>query len=199
MADVDSGDILRLGCGLSLNGVYDVVGVWNVEITLTDPASWAAIIPRIQTWANNVYDDLKNTLSEDIGTNVISVANETQSTTLGAIEWNPTWAGVAVAEKTAPGVCAFGWARTYRPRVQIRKYFGVFTEADMADGSWNASVQEDVLAAMDYARAAQVIAVGFTFQAVAYNKVTGLFEYGVSSDVSAEPAYQRRRRRGRGS
>ena len=199
MADVNSGDVLRLGCGLSFEGIYDVVNVWNIEVTLADPQSWAGIIPRIQTWANNVYDDMKSTLVDSIGTNVISVANETQSTTLGAIEWNPTWAGLEASQATAPGVCCFGWARTYKPRVQIRKYFGVFSEANMTDGFWITGLRDDVQAAMDYARAAQVIAVGFTFQAVAYNRLLGTFEYGVSADTSAEPSYQRRRQRGRGS
>lgn len=199
MADVDSGDILRLGAGLSFQGIYDVVNVYHILADLDVGIDWAAATTYIQTYLDDLYDNIKVTLSDTIGTNVISVSNVTQLTTLGSIAWSPGWAGSEAGECTAPGVCCFTWARTYKPRVQIRKYFGVFGEANVVDGVWTAAVQNACIALMDEHRDAQVVSGPKTFQGVAYNRALQTYERGVSSDASAEPAYQRRRKRGRGS
>lgn len=199
MADVETGDILRLGCGLVYDGLYDVVNVWNVKTVLSAGRTWAQMIPLIQTWCNNVYDDLKATFSDEMGTGSISVANLTQITTLGAIPWSPSWGGTGAGDPTAAGVCLFAWARTYTPRVQIRKYFGVFAESNVTDGSFVVAAQEDAENAMDYAILSSEVATGMFIQAVAYNRTLGTYKTGVSVAVAPEPAYQRRRKRGRGS
>lgn len=199
MSDVNPGDILRLGAGLIYDGLYDVVGVWHVEVDDDSGLTWAQVTTSIQLWLDNVYDELKLTLSDQIGTGSVSVANVTQLTTLGSIPWSPTWGGAAAGDPTAAGVCLFAWNRTYKPRVQMRKYFGVFAESQVTDGFFVTAAREDAAAAMAYARAQASMGGNRTFQAVAYNTALGTFEYGVSTETSAEPAYQRRRKRGRGS
>ena len=199
MADVDNGDVLRVGAGLSYDGVYDVVNVWHILMQLDAGLDWATVSGYIQTYIDNCYDDLKTPLNDAIGTNVLSVSNATQLTTLGAIAWSPTWAGVESGEPTAAGVCCFTWGRTYKPRVQIRKYFGVFGEANVVNGSWHSNVRTAAEAAMTYHITSHAMAAGKTFLGVAYNRTLGTYEAAYSVDSSAEPAYQRRRKRGRGS
>jgi hypothetical protein len=199
MSDVNSGDILRLGGGLSFEGVYDVVNVWHVLAEHASGDSWPNIVPQLQDYMNNLYGDLKTPLNDQIGDNVITVANVTQDTTIGAIDWSPGWAGAESGESTAPGVCCFAWIRTYTPRVQIRKYFGVFGEANIVAGLWHSNVLSACTAAMEYHREPHFIGGGWTFTGVAYNRDLGTYVMGVSSDSAPEPAYQRRRKRGRGS
>lgn len=199
MADVDDGDILRLGAGLSFQGVYDIVNVWHVIVGLVTGKTWAESELPIQNYVDELYDFIKATLNDDMGTNVISVANVTQATTIGAIAYNPTWAGTEGGEPTAPGNCCFTWGRTYAPRVQIRKYFGVFGEAGMAAGVWNAGVQDACEDSMDWHIAERIPSAGWTMQGIAYNRALGTHEFAHSVGVAAEPAYQRRRKRGRGS
>ena len=105
----------------------------------------------------------------------------------------------ATGDPTAAGVCVFAWGRTYKSRVQIRKYFGVFDEGGITDGVWVAAVRADAQAAMDYAIAPHGVGNFTNIQAVAYNRALGTYEFAHSADTAAEPAYQRRRRRGRGS
>lgn len=199
MADVDSGDVLRLGAGLIYDGLHDIVNVYHILVTAAAGLTWATMTPLIQTYINDLYDHLKVTLHEDIGTGSISVSNPTQLTTLGAIAWSPTWAGQTAGDPTASGVCCFAWGRTYKPRVQLRKYFGVFSEASVAGGFWVAAVQDACEGLMDEHVAEADMGGGTFFQGVAYNRTLQTFEKGVSTDKAAEPAYQRRRKRGRGS
>lgn len=199
MADLDSGDILRIGCGLSFEGIYDVVNVFYVIADLDAGINWAAVTGFVQDWADEVYDNIKATLSDTMSTNTISVANITQVTTLGAIAWSPTWGGSEGGEQTPPGVSCFAWARTYKPRVQIRKYLGVFGEVNLVDGHWSTAVQTACGLFMDDVIKVTTMGTNKTFQGIAYNREFGTHEFGVSTDVSAEPAYQRRRKRGRGS
>lgn len=199
MADVNDGDIVRIGAGLLYDGIYDVVNVWHVRVDTAGGATWAELSTDIQAWLNSLMADLKDELVDGIGTGAISVSNVTQLTTLGSIPWSPTWAGAQVSDPTAAGVGCFAWARTYKPRVQIRKYFGVFSEAGITGGFWIAAVQDACEAAMDYAIAERALGGDRTFQAVAYNRTLETTEIGRSVAVAAEPAYQRRRKRGAGS
>lgn len=199
MADVNDGDIIRVGAGLVYDGLYDVVNVWHILATMVTGISWATLTTLLQDYLDDIYDNIKTPLNDEIGTGAISVANVTQVTTLGAIPWSPGWAGVESGEPTAAGVCCFTWARTYKPRVQIRKYFGVFGEVNVSTGSWTTAVQNACKAAMDYHIAEQEMNENVDFQGVAYNRLLDTYEVAYSSDVSAEPAYQRRRKRGRGS
>lgn len=199
MADVDTGDILRLGALMSFEGVYDIVNTFHIRVTDGGGIDWAAAVTRIQLYLDELYDEIKASLSDAVGSNVISVANITQLTTLGTIAWSPTWAGTGAGDYTAPGVCLFAWGRTLTPRVQIRKYFGVFPEGSLTDGFFITAPRVAVQALMDIHIVPTLTAGGTLFQGVAYNRTTGTYKEAVSADTSAEPSYQRRRRRGRGS
>lgn len=199
VADVENGDVLRLGCGLIYDGLYDVVNVWHILCNLDVGIDWASATTFIQTYCDDLYDDLKAPLNDEMGTGSISVANVTQATTLGSIAWSPTWSGAEAGEATAAGVCCFAWARTYKPRVQIRKYYGVFGEVNVTTGSWTGTVQNACVASMTFHIASTQMAPSKFFQGIAYNRTLGTYQAGVSVAVSAEPAYQRRRKRGRGS
>lgn len=199
MSDVDSGDILRVGAGLVYDGLYDVVNVWHLLQESAAGQTWAATIVMVQSWLNSAYATLKTPLNDGIGTGSVAVANLTQATTIGVIPWSPSWAGAESGEPTAAGVCCFVWGRTYKPRVQLRKYFGVFGEVNVSTGSWTGTVQDACQDVMDYAIASRAINLFTKVQAVAYNRLLGTYQVAHSTDVAAEPAYQRRRKRGRGS
>lgn len=199
MAEIDNGDVLRLGAGLVFEGVYDIVNVWHVEVTAGGGIGYAAAVPDIQEYINDLYDNIKVILNDQMGVGSISLANVTQNTTFGAIPWSPGWAGSESGEQGPPGVCVFCWARTLRPRTQIRKYFGVFGEVRLASGVWDATARdncEDVMAAHI---ASFVATGGLTMVGVAYNYEFARATRALSVASSAEPAYQRRRKRGRGS
>lgn len=199
MADIDSGDILRVGAGLFYDSFHDVVNVWHIYQECGAGQTWAAGVSMIQFWLNAIYSEIDTPLSADIGTGDVSVQNLTQGTTLGTIAWSPTWSGGDAGDATAAGVCCFAWARTYKPRVQIRKYFGVFGEANVSGGVWTPTVRNACNAALLYAITPHTISAFSAVEAVAYDRLLGTYEFAYNVDTAAEPAYQRRRKRGRGS
>lgn len=199
MADVESGDILRLGAGMTLDGAYDIVNVFHILAEMDTGLTWAVITTLLAGYLDDLYDNIKTQLSDTIDSLAISVMNVTQVTTLGTIAWPAPWVGSDAGDPTAPGVCCFTWGRTYKPRVQIRKYLGVFGEANVAAGVWTATVRNACIALMDEHIARTDMGSNRFFTGVAYNRALLTYETAVSSDASAEPAYQRRRKRGRGS
>lgn len=199
MADVNPGDIVRLGAGMTFDTDYDVVNVYHVRYDGAVGTAWPAVITAAQTYLDVIYQALKVQLSNTMDSAAISVANMTQSTTTGSVAWPTPWVGSVAGDSTAPGVCCLAWGRTYTPRVQIRKYFGVFGESGLTGATWVGAVQAAALAAMVYHIAPQAVTGTWTLTGVAYNRTLGTATDAASADTSAEPTYQRRRRRGRGS
>lgn len=199
MAEIENGDVLRLGAGLVFEGVYDIVNVFHTLVTAGGGISYSTAVADVQEYINQIYDNVKVLLSDTIGVGTISLANVTQDTTFGAIPWSPGWAGSESGEQSPPGVCLFTWARTLRPRTQIRKYWGVFGEVRLASGVWDSTGRNACEAALSDHITAYASTGGLTLLGVAYNYLAARATEALSVASSAEPAYQRRRKRGRGS
>lgn len=199
MADVDPGDILRVGAGMTFDTDYDIVNVWHLLADNAAGTTWATCVSAVVAYMEVIYNGLEVQLNDHIDSSSITIANVTQATTIGSVAWGTPWQGDESGEPTAAGVCCFTWGRTYTPRVQIRKYFGVFGEVGMVDAAWSGTVRAACEAAMTYHIAPHLIAGGWTFTGVAYNRTLATYVEAVSVESSPEPSYQRRRRRGRGS
>ncbi|MCK4627326.1 MAG: hypothetical protein KAV00_18585, partial [Phycisphaerae bacterium] len=146
-----------------------------------------------------IYSNLTAYLSDEISPDNLTMQNVTQDTTFGAFAWSGWGGGTNVNEQTASGVCLFTWARTLKPRVQIRKYYGVFTEEGLTDGTWVSAVRNACNSAMvDHIQSFEG-SEGLVMLGVAYNRTLLTTTDALSTDTAEEPGYQRRRRRGRGS
>lgn len=199
MADIEVGDILRIGATLTLNTLFEVTNVFHVRVTAGAPLGYAAASSDIQEYMDEIYDNIKTYLSDEVATSYLTLANLTQATTFGAFAWSPTWSGVASDSQTAAGVSAFSWARTLKPRVQIRKYWGVFTEAAVDAGNFTTTVRVACSNALTDHIQSFAGSAGLTVLGVAYNRTLETTTDAISTDTSGEPGYQRRRKRGRGS
>lgn len=199
MADVENGDILRIGATWQLEGAYEITNVWHAKVVAGGGIPYAEAALDVQDYMADIYVQLEPRLSNDMVTDFLTLSNVTQDTTFGAIAWQGEIQGDIETPITAPGVCLFAWARTLKPRVQIRKYFGVFTEAEMDDGVWNGTVRGVADAAMVIHVQDYTGGPALTLKGVAYNREFGTHVEAISVATSGEPAYQRRRKRGRGS
>lgn len=199
MADFENGDIIRIAASLIYDLTEELVNVYHLRINDGGPFSWASMAPGLQDYMDGVMTTLDTELSTLISAGLLSVSNVTQSTVFGAIAWGAFSAGGAAGEPTAAGVTCFAFARTRKPRVQIRKYYGVFPQAAMVDGVWDAGVTGACGDSMDYHIAEQNPFAACDIQGVAYNRTLLTWEYGVTVSTNGEPSYQRRRRRGVGS
>lgn len=199
VAEIDNGDILRIGATWQFEGAYEVTNVWHAKVVAGGGITYAAGALDVQDYMADIYVQIEPRLSSSMLTDFLTLSNVTQDTTFGAIAWQGLIQGDVVSQVTAPGVTLFAWARTLKPRVQIRKYFGVFTEDDMVDGVWSGAVRAVADAAMVVHVQDYVGGPALTLRGVAFNRTLLTHVEAISVSTSAEPAYQRRRKRGRGS
>lgn len=199
MSDVDNGDVLRIGCSWVYNLTDEVTNVYHVLVTSGGAKDFADVIDDIQQYADLMYSDILARLKNNLRVDRISVANVTQNLVFGSINWDVTSAGGEAADALPSGVCLLAWGRTLKPRVQIRKYFGVFSEADMLAGVWSGGAISDAFDAMTKHITSQAMTDGLTVTGVAWNRTLETYTLATGVATADEPTYQRRRRRGRGS
>ena len=199
MANIENGDVLRIGATMSYENVFELTNVYHCLVTGGGDKAFSEIIDDIQEYMDAIMADIDTLLLDECRANYLSVANPTQGLVFGSIEWGAFAQGGASADPTAVGVCCLGYARTLAPRVQIRKYYGVFAETQMAAGLWSSAVRTAIVTLMGYHILPQTMTDGLVLMGVAFNRTLKTYQLGQSVTTSAEPTYQRRRRRGRGS
>lgn len=199
MADFEDGDIIRIGAVLTYDGSEDIVNVYHIRQNSGGDIAWSAMDGYLQIYMDALVATIDTEWSTLITAKELQVTNVTQLAVYGAIAWGTFSQGGAAGEPTASGVACFGFIRTRKPRVQIRKYYGVFPQGAMIDGLWDAGVTGAVGDSLDYHRGAQQVGGVPIFQGVAYNRTLLTYELGVTTNVRSEPGYQRRRKRGVGS
>lgn len=199
MADIENGDILRIGATWQYEGTYEVTNVWHVKVTAGGGIDYPAASLDIQDYMEAIYNDIDGALANDMITDYLTLANMTQLTTFGAFAWQNQLQGTLADALLAPGVCCFAWARTLKPRVQIRKYFGCYTIGNLLNGLFTAATLASVEAAMTTHIQSYALGPALTMIGVAYNRTLLTSTEAISVSSRAEPAYQRRRKRGSGS
>lgn len=199
MADFDVGDVVRLGCVMKFDELYDIVNVYHIEIIAGAGWAFAAATASIQAYVDLLYDSLTSFLPTALLPDRIQIKNMTQATIWGAIAWG-TWAGGEAVDQVLPlQVCCLGYGRTSISRVQIRKYFGPFTEGSQEDAFWTAAVRVACNDLMDDHIVNKEVAGSMTVKGCAYRPLPARVTFALTAATSAAPVIQRRRRPGRGS
>jgi hypothetical protein len=199
MADFDNGDIVRLAAVLRHNAADDIVNVWHVRIEAGGPMAFAAASQDFQEYVDGLYRPIVAYYSIVTLGDRIAAKNMTQSTVWAAFAWNPAFTGASGADRLPTQVAVLGWGRTQKSRVQIRKYFGPFTENNQIGGSWDGAITAAMSGVMSYHIGTQTMTNGLQLKGVAYNRTAGTYEYAVGATATSNPVIQRRRRRGRGA
>lgn len=199
MAEIDNGDVLRIGCAWIYDSSYEITNVYHTLVTAGGAKDFVDIIDDVQEYVDALYTNMDTMIVNDQVVDRISIANVTQDLIFGSINYGVLAAGGSAGAPTAAGVAVLAWARTQKSRVQIRKYLGVCSTAQMVDGAWGGPIQSAAYDDMLYHIDANVLTDGLTLMGVAWNRT--LLTYTVATGVATagEPAYQRRRKRGRGS
>lgn len=199
MAEIDNGDILRIGATWEFEGVFEITNVYHAKVTAGGGVTYAVGALDIQEYLEDISTELIPLLSDEMHTDYLSLSNVTQDTTFGAIAWKNPLQGQAADTAVPPGVCLFAWGRTIKPRVQIRKYFGVHTEVSLIDQGWSSAARADANDAMAIHVLDWALGANLELKGVAYNRTLLTDTEAISVSTAQEPAYQRRRKRGRGS
>lgn len=199
MADVETGDILRVAAVMRISEISDIVNTWHLRVSAGGGIAWAEASLDIQEYMDDLYAYLTTYITDEQEADHLEMVNMTQDTTYGSFAWDTWTGGTNVNDPTAWQVSALGFVRTYKPRVQIRKYLGVFTDDQMTDGMWGSTLRSAIINMMTYHQGSQAMTQSLTLKGVAYNATAGTYQNGVSTSCSAAPVIQRRRRPGTGS
>lgn len=199
MADINDGDVIRIAGVMQLDLVHEITNVWHVLVEAGGPMTFAAATSDFQEYMDLMFFDLDTRITDHQTVDRLEIQNVTTLDVFGSVDWGTFAAGGSAADHVALGVCAFAWGRTRTPRVQIRKYMGVFTETDIIDGVWQAALVADMQTMMDDHITSNTMSGGLELKGVAWNRDTSTYTEATSAAVAPEAAYQRRRKRGRGS
>lgn len=196
---VQPNDILEASARSEFNGTEDVVNVFQFRNNGVAPMADQAAIDDIIEILEIVYNLINAGLTLLQLYRDIRVRNVTQGLVYGTFPWATLVSGGSAVNPTAPGVAFLVSFSTGVPRVGMRKYFGVVTEDEMdVDGAFT-GVLVVAGGAVISTLIAPIVATNSTWEFGYQSPKTGTFvtpNGGVATDI---PAYQRRRRQGRGS
>lgn len=192
-------DVLEVSARSEFGGVEDVVNVFQFRYESLLPLPNPDAIDDILEIMEILYTIINVSLTILQLFRDIRIANRTQNTLLGTFSWPTLTVGGNPLSPTAPGVAFLTSFNTDVPRVGMRKYWGVMTEGDFDnDGTYAATLVATgvvLIATM----LPPIIATNGTWQYGNDSGKTLQFEVptgGLATDI---PAYQRRRKQGRGS
>lgn len=190
---------MEVAARMEFGGSEDVINVYQFRVIDIGDSDDLAIIDDLIDIMEVIYDNLDSTQTVELTYEDLSFRNITQDTTFGAFGWDSLTAGIASSDATAPGVCALINFATFLGKVILKKYFGVFTEGVTdADGTWS-SVLVALLVTIGQYLLGDIVGTAATYQYGYLSPKAGGFVLPVAATISDIPAYQRRRKQGRGS
>jgi hypothetical protein len=199
MADFDNSDIVRLAFVQRYGTGTSIVNVVHVRLESGANIDFATFAVAAGEYGGYLYAPLAPVITNAQVADYIAVTNVTQGRVWGQANWLGYTGGNAATEALPPQVCLLCWGRTTLPRVQLRKYLGVFTEANMNSGIWAAAIVAAGVTWMGNHIAPWASTGGTTFKGGAYRDSDGRFTTAVSVASTQNPVIQRRRRVGTGT
>jgi hypothetical protein len=199
MADVETGDIIRLGAKQRFQDAADIVNVYHLEVYAGGPMAIASAMEDFQEYLDSIYESWEQYVTDDLVAESVSVANLTQDTAWGSMAWGDYEGGTNLVSALAPQLALLSWGNTTRPRTQQRTYWGVFCEDEIQDGLWSNTLKSLGVFIESYLRDVQTMTHGLQLRAGAYNAAASRWLPIYSVNATDNPVVQRRRRIGRGS
>ena len=196
---VNENDIIEVAARMEWGGAEDVMNIYQFRVGSIVDSDELAIIDDLIDIMEDVYTFLVPFQTNQMTYADIAFKNITQGQVYGTFAWDSLVSGTATQEALPPGVAALINFATFFGRVILKKYFGGLVEGDAdLDSTWVtlfltalANVAQYLL--NDRVETAATYSYG-------YNSIkAGGFVLPVSGVVSEIPAYQRRRKQGRGS
>jgi hypothetical protein len=198
MSTVSDGDLLRVSAQTEFTGKGAVDNVYVFRWTGVIPAADADVMLHVGEYMEVVYSELDGSMTDQQVFTAISCYNITQDRPMPTIAWPTLEAGALAFDPTATGVAMFAYFRTGQPRTIARKFLGVFTKNELQGADWTAGIIVGVLAGL-----VELLEPHLSLSdngVLTYGVIDkgGVFRQVIDVTVDTIPAYQRRRRQGRG-
>lgn len=196
---VNVGDVVEIAVRMEANGVEDIVNVYQFQNNT--PAGFVDTIfmDHMADFFDDIYTPLLTGQADTFVYRDMTFRNVTQAVLMGVRTWPVITAGASATAQIPPGVAGLINFPTIIPRVILKKYIGGFVVSLIdGDGSFTTAVTALLLQmAADLLTGPVGVMIGVDYgylspKTLNFEVPTG----GLGTDI---PAYQRRRKQGRGS
>lgn len=192
-------DVIEAVSRCEFNAADDIVNVYQFQLISAGAQENQVVVDDVISILESIYTIILAGLSILYTFRDVKLRNITQSTLMGVHPWPVLVAGTNITNPLAPGVALLSNWGTDVPRVGMRKFFGGLCADQLdPDGTWLVGVTGAAAIIAAQLLVPQVIG-SRSYQFGYLSPKTLAFEApnsGVGSDI---PAYQRRRKQGRGS
>lgn len=199
MADVENGDVLRVAAVMQVLGSEALVNVWHLKVMSGGPVAFPSAAMDVGEYMDSLYGTITAQISDEVVADHLEMQNVTQDLTYGSFAWTSWTGGSNTAAITGTQTALLAFARTTIPRVQIRKYLGVFTQNQLVNSEWISGTRSVCGNMMAYHINSQTMSVSLSLKGVAYNDALARATEALSYATSQYPVIQRRRRVGTGA
>lgn len=196
MADV--GDIIRVVAQLTMGVGVTIQNVYHLQVRSSGGAADGVILDDMGEYLEGIYSELLDRFPDDVIFDEYTAQNITVDVDFGAASWPSLVDGNNGGEPYAPGVAGLLRVRTNTPGREGRKFWGPFTEGDATSGLWTSTTLSNLLDAGHAAYDPFNALSGVDYQPVIYDRENEVPRDPVEIVATNNPAYQRRRRLGRG-
>jgi hypothetical protein len=191
-------DILRIVPTIEMGVGVTVQNVYYCKVTQAGGIDDGDVLDDMGDWMDDVYTPVQLAMPDDATFEEIKITNVTADVDIGTTSFPTLTQGNASGEPYAPGVAGLVLAFTDKLRHTGRKFFGPFNEGSLTNGLFSTlNVGRMVDAAVE-AYTPFTGTSGGTYQPVIVDRTTGEGRGVTSVQATSNPAYQRRRRLGRG-
>jgi len=197
---IANNNIMRVAARQLLDGRDEVVNVFHFIVREVGTNSDQGVLDEIAARLSNAWVEIDQLLPNNLTPNILDIYNVSQDVPYGQTPWEGAYTGgTASGSMNASGVAFLVIWNTNVKRVQGRTYLGPYTQATMADGVWGSGTISEtanwVTAMRDEAPLVDDTVLGL----IIWSAGAGLARNISGRRLSSIPAYQRRRRVGRGS
>lgn len=197
---IANNNIMRAAARQLIDGRDEVVNVFHFIVREVGTNSDQGVLDEIAQKLGNAWAELDPHLPNNLQPNVIDVYNISQDVPYGQIPWGSAYSGGGSSgDMNASGVSLLVLWLTNVKRVQGRTYLGPFVTAAFGDGQHNAGLVTPVSDWAVALRSETPLVDDTQLGLIVWSAGAGLARNISGRRISLNPAYQRRRRFGRGS
>lgn len=196
---INAGDILEIDARMEFDGSEDVINNYQILMGSISSPDEQDVIDDILAWLETLYVIFQGVQTIKLFFRDVRIFNKTLDELVGLFAWPTLVTGQSNEPPLPPGVAGLVQFNTVVPRVLLRKYIGGWVEETLsASGQW--TLAETAKLATFGTLCASPQATPNASWVYGYDSPkTASFVTPTSSVATSIPAYQRRRRQGRGS
>jgi len=194
-------DILRIAVRHTFRDIDDMVNVYHVRLeTVPTPNTNAALLADVSEYIREAYAEVQAHLQNDLDPVDITVFNVSNDAPVGVTSFGGTYAGGTGSGEVLPlATCALALLSTGVKRVQGRIYLSGMGEGELADSLWDLTFVAAYEAMVDRLLLQSPFTNLSAFAYGVYSRSSGLLRDVTATRIQRIPAFQRRRKPGRGS